>query len=309
MSTHQHALQPGTRIDTFEIRTVLGAGGFGITYKAWDHQLECDVAIKEYLPSSLAVRDADQVTVSVISDADDDTVSYESGLNKFLDEARILARFKHPNLVGVKQFLSANGTAYMVMDYEQGSTLAQRFAKYPPPHDEKELRRLLECLLAGLSVLHENAILHRDIKPGNIYIREDGDPVLLDFGSARRCIAEHKTQEMTSMVTFGYAPHEQYHARGHQGPWTDLYSLGATVYYCATGEKPADGMERYLAVQQGDGDPLQPVAEVAPALDATLAAVLDWMLRVFPDDRPRSVAQVGAALDRSEEHTSELQSH
>ncbi|HEC12124.1 MAG TPA: serine/threonine protein kinase [Acidiferrobacteraceae bacterium] len=298
MSAEQLALKPGTRIRTFEIREVLGCGGFGITYKAWDHQLECDVAIKEYLPNSLATRSANHITVTTVTKADEDMESYEIGLEKFLTEARTLAKFRNPSLVGVKQFISENGTAYMVMEYERGESLAETIKSNQGPMPENHLNNILTCLLNGLNELHAHKILHRDIKPANIYIRENGDPVLLDFGSARETLRDRAAnQEMTSMVTLGYAPYEQYNKRGRQGPWTDLYSLGATLYYCVTGKKPVDGMDRYLATKDGWPDPLQSAVEQTNGqYSSKLPQIIDWLLRIEIADRPQNTQEVIGAL-------------
>lgn len=295
--TSQQPLKPGTQIRSFEIREVLGCGGFGITYKAWDHQLECDVAIKEYLPGDLATRAPDQVTVTALPATEDDTETYATGLNKFLNEARTLAKFRSPYLVGVKQFISANGTAYMVMDYEHGRSLAEA-VREEGPLDAARLHNLLECLLQGLESLHAHQILHRDIKPANVYLRANGDPVLLDFGSARAAArGPGGDTDLTSMVSMGYAPPEQYSRRGNQGPWTDLYALGATLYFCATGSKPADGMDRYLALKDGWPDPLTPPAELAAGrCPPLLLGIIDWMMRVEIAERPRDTAQVLAVL-------------
>ncbi|NOZ11469.1 MAG: serine/threonine protein kinase [Gammaproteobacteria bacterium] len=297
-TTGQLALKPGTRIRTFEIRGVLGCGGFGITYKAWDHQLECDVAIKEYLPNSLATRSANHITVTTVTKADDDMESYEIGLEKFLTEARTLAKFRNPSLVGVKQFISENGTAYMVMEYERGESLANTIKSNQMPMPENQLNNILTRLLNGLNELHSHKILHRDIKPANIYIRENGDPVLLDFGSARETLRDRTAnQEMTSMVTLGYAPYEQYNKRGRQGPWTDLYSLGATLYYCVTGKKPVDGMDRYLATKDGWPDPLQSAVEQTNGqYNSPLPQIIDWLLRIEIADRPQNTQEVIGAL-------------
>lgn len=297
-NTHENALKPGTRIRSFEIQNVLGAGGFGITYKAWDHQLECEVAIKEYLPNYLATRSSDRITVTVLPRSEDDNNSYKNGLKKFLDEARTLAKFRDTSVVGVKQFLSANGTAYMVMDYERGRSLTDYVKNSPPPLPEEELKRTLTRLLGGLSALHTNKILHRDIKPDNIHIRDNGDPVLLDFGSARQAAPEKGSLELTSMVTLGYAPYEQYHKRGNQGPWTDLYSLGATTYYCLAGKKPVDGMDRYLAKQEGWPDPLRPAEELGRGhYRVGFLRVIDWMLRIPVEDRPQNTQAVLDVLE------------
>jgi len=292
------ALQPGTRIESFEIREILGAGGFGITYKAWDHQLLCDVAIKEFLPQDVAVRGDDKLTVTARTHANQDQESFESGLEKFLAEARTLARFRNPNVVSVKQFVTANGTAYLIMDYEQGISLAERIKAGDEPIPESQLRDILNRMLVGLKDLHEQKILHRDIKPANIFLRANGEPVLLDFGSARETPRDRGAEhEMTSMVSLGYAPYEQYNRRGNQGPWTDLYSLGATLYYCATGKKPVDGMDRYIAIKDGWPDPMPASSDLAAGrYDPLLLGIIDWMLQVEINDRPHDSAQVMAVL-------------
>jgi serine/threonine protein kinase len=298
VTTSSPALKPGTRIESFEIREILGAGGFGITYKAWDHQLLCDVAIKEFLPHDVAVRAEDKLTVTARTHADQDQEGFESGLEKFLAEARTLARFRNPNVVSVKQFVTANGTAYLIMDYEQGISLAERIKSGDEPIPESQLRDILERMLVGLKDLHEQKILHRDIKPANIFLRANGEPVLLDFGSARETPRDRGAEhEMTSMVSLGYAPYEQYNRRGNQGPWTDLYSLGATLYYCATGKKPVDGMDRYIATKDGWPDPMPAASDVAKGrYDPLLLGIIDWMLQVEIKDRPRDSAQVMAVL-------------
>jgi len=293
----QQALAPGALIETFEIVRVLGTGGFGITYKAWDHRLHCEVAVKEYLPSDLAARAADGLGVEPSRERPQDAATFSDGLQRFLDEARILARFRDPYVIGVKQFIAANGTAYLVMDYERGRNLSEQMAAVPAPMPAAQLRHLLDCLLSGLATLHGHGVLHRDIKPANIYLRNNGDPVLIDFGSARQTIRARDAQDLTSVVTHGYAPHEQYHRRGRQGPWTDLYALGATLYHCLTGHKPAGGMDRLLATQDGWPDPQLPAAEAAPeGFPDDLVAIIDWLLRVQVDQRPLSAQAVRDAL-------------
>jgi serine/threonine protein kinase len=293
MSNALHCLAPGTRIDCFEIGQVLGIGGFGITYKGYDHTLSCDVAIKEYLPSSVALRTGDGITVAPKSDQDQDVYSY--GLNRFLDEARILARFKAPSIIRVSRFLEGNGTAYLIMDYEDGEPL-DSYLKRNRVLDEQRLISILVPILNGLRDVHAQGYFHRDIKPGNIYLRRNGSPVLLDFGSARQSM-EGQTTGVTAMVTPGYAPIEQYNINGKQGPWTDIYGMGATLYRCITGANPAGGPERMMALQAGETDPLTPAAVASEGKFADeLLAIVDWMLRPNIADRPASVNEILARL-------------
>jgi len=293
MSTTHHYLAPGTRIDSFEIGRVLGIGGFGITYKGYDHTLSCNVAIKEYLPSNVALRAGDGVTVAPKSDQDQEVYSY--GLNRFLDEARILARFKAPSIVRVSRFLEGNGTAYLIMDYEDGQPL-NAYLKGQGVLSEQRLLSIVVPILKGLRDVHEQGYLHRDIKPGNIYLRKNGSPVLLDFGAARQSM-EGQTSAVTSMVTPGFAPIEQYNTTGKQGPWTDLYGIGATLYRCISGANPVGAPDRVMALQAGDPDPLSPASSVgASQFSEPFLSAIDWMLRSNIADRPRSVDAVLAKL-------------
>lgn len=216
-------LPVGTRLHEFEITGLIGEGGFGVVYLAQDHQLQRRVALKEYLPTTLAVRGHGQgVTLRSQRHAE----TFAKGLQSFINEARLLARFDHPALVKVHRFWEANGTAYLVMPYYEGPTLkAARLAMAEPP-DEDWIRRLLAPLLDALESIHEQGCLHRDIAPDNILL-VDGRPVLLDFGAARQVISD--TQALTVILKPGYAPIEQYAEMPgiRQGPWTDLYALGA----------------------------------------------------------------------------------
>ena len=275
------ALPQGTSIDDFEFHRVLGHGGFGLTYLGWNLPLDIPVAIKEYLPSDLAVREAD---LSVVPKSSSDASDFRWGLERFVDEARTLARFDHRQIVKVYRFFEAHGTAYIAMEYAEGETLSERLARQGTL-SEAELLDILFPLLDGLAVVHRENFLHRDIKPGNIILRdEDGSPVLLDFGSARQAIGA-KSRSMTTVVTPGYAPIEQYSVRGNQGPWTDLYALGGVCYRALTGQAPADATDRVHR------DPLVPVGQLCggPVGAATLAAI-DWALAVDEEDRPQNVA-------------------
>ncbi len=297
--TYHHALPAGTRIESYEVNHVLGVGGFGVTYKAYDHTLQREVAMKEYLPTGLAIRTPDGTTVTPKSE--NDVENYEYGLKRFLDEARTLAKFREPHIVRVLRYLEAHGTAYFIMDYEDGEPLGKRL-KRTGTLGEKETLAVMVPILRSLRSVHEQKFLHRDIKPANIYIREDGSPVLLDFGAARLALGE-QSRAMTGMVTPGYAPFEQYFSRGKQGPWTDLYGIGATMYHCLTGIAPVASTERVAAIQDGETDPIGDLTKLINRnYGESLLRAIKWMLEPNAKDRPQSVQQVLEALgvgDRS----------
>ena len=234
------ALPVGFALHEYTIEAMLGAGGFGITYRARDNNLHVQVAIKEHLPTHLAVRANGQ---AVLPRSDADGPGFRLGRERFLAEARILAGFRHPNIVRVRRFFEANGTAYVVMDYEQGQPLRDWLPAHAPV-DETTLKRMFLPLLDGLAVVHDAGVLHRDIKPANVYVREgDGSLVLLDFGAARQSTGV-QSRSLTSIITPGYAPFEQYHTSGDQGPWTDLYALAGVIYWLVTGQKPHEAPSR-----------------------------------------------------------------
>ena len=273
------ALAPGTRLDEFEIERVLGAGGFGVTYLARDLSLDAWRAVKEYLPRDWGTRQRDgTIGPRTGADAED----YQWGLTRFLEEARILARFDHPNLVRVYRVFEAAGTAYMVTEYVEGRTLAAGL-KEAGPWPEPQVRELLDALTDGLAAVHGSGLLHRDIKPGNVMVRPDGTPVLIDFGAARQAMGR-QSRSVTAVLTPGYAPIEQYSPRGNQGPWTDIYALGALAYEALSGQVPEDATERVRT------DRLRPVAEVAPQhVSEELALALGAALAVDEEDRPQSL--------------------
>lgn len=292
---HAHALPAGTRIEGFEITDILGTGSFGITYRATDHTLERVVAIKEYLPSGLAYRESDSRTLSPVSQSSER--SYAWGLRRFLDEARVLARFNEPSIIRVIRYLEANGTAYFVMDYLAGESLYERITRRPMT--EAEARALMHPLLKGLATVHENHYLHRDIKPHNIYLREDDFPILLDFGCARQHLGQ-AASTMTVMGSPAYAPFEQLHDGDKPLPSADFYSLGATVFHCVYGRPPPVCTRRVNALMAKEADPLADgLAEIAAAGTCSEAFlnVLDWMLSPYPADRPQTASDVMAALE------------
>ena len=280
MTDYLHALPSGYRIEEYELVRVLGSGGFGITYLGYDHHLDKAVAIKEYLPNDLAVRTDSQ---SVLPKSTEDKADYEWGLERFLNEAQTLARFDHRHIIKIHRFFRAHGTGYSVMEYAEGETLSEMLQR-KETLTEAELKAILFPILDGLEVVHEADFLHRDIKPGNIVIRDDGSPVLIDFGSARQAVAG-KSRSVTAIVTPGYAPIEQYSVKGHQGAWTDIYGLGAVCYRCLSGEAPDDATERLRA------DPLVPISKRCKGrASAELLAAIDRALRVDEGERPQSIA-------------------
>lgn len=288
------ALAPGTKIADFPIQRVLGRPGrFGVTYLAHAPGTVDDVAIKEFLPTEFARRDGHAVTPRSAADER----PFRWGVRCFLDEARALAQLSNPHVVKVRKVLEANGTAYSVMDYVAGESLAQRLRQESAP-DAARLRRILLALAQGVEALHTAGILHRDITSDNVILR-GGEPVLIDFGAARNAMgskqpALHGTPAPHGMVfTSGYAPVELYSRSGRQGPWTDLYELGAVAYHAVTGSPPPDALARAHGTAA-----MTPAAEAgAERFPVPLLAAIDWALRLAPEDRPQSVAEWVEALE------------
>jgi serine/threonine protein kinase len=278
-----NALPAGHTVQEYRIEKLLGAGGFGLTYLALDANLNLRVALKEYLPGDIAARGPDQ-SIGPLSPAVVDTFGW--GKQRFLDESRTLASFRHPNIVRVMRFFEAHGTAYMVMEFVEGAALGE-WIRPRQPLAEAQVAALVGPLLDGLAVVHKAGYLHRDIKPNNIYVRDDGSPVLLDFGSARM-----RNTELTAVVTPGYAPFEQYHTQGNQGPWSDLYAFGGVLYWMITGKPPVEAAARVRADKM---PPAVQVGDRARFRPEFLAAV-DWALAPFEDQRPQTVEEWRGAL-------------
>ncbi len=286
------ALPRGYQLQEYRIDSTLGVGGFGLTYLATDANLNMQVAIKEYLPGDLATRGDDH---SIRSRSEQTLEKFTWGRNRFLDESRTLASFRHPNIVRVMRFFEANETAYMVMEFVAGQPLNE-WIKTRRPVSTASVTELALSLLGGIEVIHQSGFLHRDIKPGNIFMRQDGAPVLLDFGSARAASVD---TERTAIVSPGYAPLEQYHAHGNQGPWTDIYALGGVLYWLVTGHKPLEATARV---------PQDPMPATVHSAEATrfpraLLEAIDWALAPSERARPQTVAawrqSLQAASDRS----------
>jgi serine/threonine protein kinase len=279
-------LPVGTRLGEFEITSLIGEGGFGIVYLAHDHSLQRRVALKEYMPSSLAAR-AGGSLVQVKSARHRET--FEAGLKSFINEARLLASFDHPSLVKVYRFWEANGTAYMVMPFLEGTTLKDVLRGLPDRPDEAWLRSVLGPLTEALLVIHAEQCYHRDIAPDNVMLLPDKNRwLLLDFGAARRVIGD-MTQALTVILKPGYAPVEQYaEIPGmKQGPWTDVYALAAVVYFAIMGKTPPPSVGRLL------NDTYVPLVQAAAGrYSERFLAAIDRALAVRPEERTQSIGEL-----------------
>lgn len=285
---HGNTLPCGYRLQEYVITRMLGAGGFGVTYLGRDAHLDKPVAIKEYFPFANAVR-SEQRTVAPRTSLQADLDEYAWGLRGFIDEARALGRFDHRNIVRVLRYLEANGTAYIIMEFADGSPLSE-LIRASGTLSAAHVRALLMPLLDGLELVHLSGMLHRDIKPGNIILRQDGTPVLIDFGAARQAIGA-RSASISTVLTPGYAPIEQYSSHGDQGPWTDLYALAAVAYVALVGQPPH---EATLRVRHDDTEPATKAAK--DRSDTALLAAIDWALSPEEHDRPQSIAEWREAL-------------
>ena len=273
--------------EQFVIGRVLGKpGGFGITYLGWDIRLETLVAVKEYLPRDNAGRDTDRVTIVPHSREDEESFRY--GLEAFLMEARTLARFDHANVVRVRTFFEENDTAYLVMDYYEGTSLEGYLNQKGGRIPEKLALDIMMPILDGLREVHEKGFLHRDIKPHNIYLTQSARPILLDFGAARFAMGE-RSQSLSVLLTPGYAPYEQYHRKGRQGTWTDIYACGATLYRMVTGKAPPEATERERK------DELTPPDRMVNVSGGFQTAVLQ-ALATRSADRPQTIHELQEML-------------
>ena len=295
MENHKQALSPGFRLGAYRVVRVLGVGGFGVTYQCEHAGLGIQVAVKEYLPNEIAVRDGTEVHPKSSGDRE----GFEWGLSRFLDEARTLARFQHPNVVRVRDCFEANRTAYIVMDYEDGEPL-DRVLRRLGTLTEAQLKRVLLPVAEGLRKVHAAGFLHRDIKPSNIFVRRsDESPVLLDFGSARQALGR-KSKSMTAIASAGYSPPEQYESDGPQGAWTDIYALSALCYRAIMGDTPMEAPKRQNQLLREEADPLPELAEVpVVGYPHTFLQAVDWGLRLIETERPQSLDEWLSRLQRA----------
>lgn len=286
----ENCLPKGTRLTDFQIIGVIGEGGFGIVYFAFDRSLRRMVAIKEYMPGALAGRGQDKKVV-VRSQRYRET--FAIGLKSFIKEARLLAQFDHPALIKVYRFWEQNNTAYMAMRYYEGRTLKSVVQNTPGQVTEAWLKSILKPMLEALAAMYRMQILHRDISPDNIMIQKNGEAVLLDFGAARQIIGD-MTHSLTVILKPGYAPIEQYadDALMKQGPWTDIYSLSAVIYFAIVKSPPPTSVARMIK------DPIEILqnGQYSGFSKAFLAAI-DKGLAVRPEDRPQSIEAFRRLLD------------
>ena len=270
------ALPLGTILNgRYLVGKVLGIGGFGITYLGYDLTLEIKVAIKEYMPSALATRHADRYSVALTGRVEED---YKYGMERFLEEAKILAKLQStPNIVSVQNYFKENGTAYFVMEYIDGMSLKAYLEKSGGKIPYSQALAFLQPIMAALIQVHGMHLLHRDISPDNIYITAKGESRLLDFGAARFASGDGKS--VSVILKHGYAPEEQYSSHGNQGPWTDVYAMGATLYRCITGQLPPDSIARI------HGDRIKSPSELGVSIPGSAENAIMKALAVRTQDR------------------------
>lgn len=298
--SNTRCLKPGVILkERYKIEEVIGAGGFGITYRAWDPLLQSYVAIKEYYPSGIATRSADSSKVCV--PVGQEQREYHRGRIRFLKEAQDVARFQsEPNIVSIYDYLEENDTAYMVMEYLHGCTLKQYIREHGGRLDTDHILHICLSVLDALAVVHKAGMIRRDISPENIFICEDLTVKLIDFGAAKQVYLDGE-QTMSVVLKPGYAPPEQYAKKDKQGPWTDIYALGATLYFAATGEKPEESFGRVLE------DTIKPVCEVNPEIPRAMSQVIMRAMSVKIEDRYQTVEAMREALLAGEGQNAQME--
>jgi len=278
-------LPEGHPLQNYRILRVLASGGFSFVYLAHDEN-DTPVAIKEYLPASLALRTGDSLAPRV---AEDQAAAFRYGMKCFFEEGRALASLGHPNVVRVLNFFRANDTVYLVMRYERGRTLQEHIHKKTGPIKEDWIRGTFTQLLNGVREVHTNKLLHLDIKPGNVYLRSDGTPLLIDFGAARQMLSG-EAPSLPPMYTPGFASPEHHADRSKLGPWSDIYAVGATLYACRSAAAPPSAEERL------DRDRMVPARKIgAGKYTSELLDTVDWCMRLDHLERPQS----GFALQKA----------
>ena len=290
-SQNNAPLPDGLEIAGYRIVKKIASGGFSIVYLAYDEDGNA-VAIKEYLPSSLVLRRPGELVPAISAD---NLPVFRIGLKCFFEEGRALARISHPNVVSVINFFRANDTVYMVMAYESGRSLQDHIIRRRdkgerPLVSERFIRKMFNQVMNGLREVHANKLLHLDLKPANIYLRMDGTPILLDFGAARQTL-KTDLQKLYPMYTPGFAPPELYMKNGSLGPWTDIYSIGASMFACMVGAPPQPADQRKTNDRMEDH-----FRKLEAMYSRELIQVIRWALRLEPLERPQSVFALQKAL-------------
>ncbi|MHA6896625.1 serine/threonine protein kinase [Ralstonia pseudosolanacearum] len=295
-------LPVGTLLSNYRIVKKLASGGFSFVYLATDEH-GTPVAVKEYLPSSLARRSPGELIPVV---PEESASAFRLGLKYFFEEGRSLARISHPSIVRVLNFFRENGTVYMVMTYEQGKTLqehvlgARQQGKLKVLR-ERFIRQVFHDLMSGLREVHIHKLLHLDIKPGNIYLREDSSPILLDFGAARQTLTAEASR-FQPMYTPGFAAPELYRKYNELGPWTDIYSIGATIYACMAGAPPQEATQREKEDKLGEN-----LERLRTVYTGSLIDLVTWCLKMKPEERPQSVFRLQKVLREESNALTEMQ--
>lgn len=287
MSQGNHELPPNTVIDNYTINKTLGGGGFSLVYLAKNNQSGEQVVIKEYMPTKLAMRTSNMAISALNSTCDE---RFAHGRRLFFQEAKTLSSLKHPNIVNVINFFRANGTIYIVMEYEEGVNLQNYIKRHKGKMSEAFIMAVFIPLLKGLQAIHQNGVLHLDIKPGNIHLRQGANPLLLDFGAAHEIMQTRQFQP-NQVITPGFSPIEQLDPGGYIGPWTDIYAIGATIRACIEGVPPV------TSIQRREKDTMKAaVTAFKKRYTHHLLAAIDWAMEIDPILRPQSIDQFIAAL-------------
>ena len=279
------ALPEGTiLVGRYSVGKVLGKGGFGITYLCYDLKERKKVAIKEYLPDTLAHRNSGE---TIVTTYDGETAEhFKNGAEKFYEEAKLVSRFNgNPNIISVYEFFYENNTTYFVMEYLSGMDMKRYWLKNNKRIPEGEVLYIAKRAVEALMIVHSTSVLHRDLSPDNIFLCDNGDVKLIDFGAARQVVAD-ASNSLSVILKHGFAPIEQYQRKGKQGPWTDIYALGASLYLALTGKLPDDAMSR-----------LEDPALDSAGIDPAFADVIDKMMAVKASDRYQNMFAVKNDLD------------
>lgn len=285
----KHALPKGAKLGRYVIDGTIGGGGFSIVYRAIDREGKTKVVIKEFMPMEKARRLEDQSLEYVSEDSGESSPT--SGIKRFFEEAGALARFSHPSIVKVNDVFRANNTVYMVMNYHKGHDLRWYIRRHNGRLSEKFIRTVFPKLMEGLQAMHEQNLLHLDIKPANILIRPGGKPLLLDFGATKESLISNRASGPHTL-TMGFAPLEQ-HRHAHVGPWSDIYALGATMYACIAGKAPPNALEREQK------DKLKPLRKThGRQYSAAILEAIDWCLQLDQLQRPQSISELIEYMDR-----------